>query len=109
MISVYAIHKPFADKLSEVIAQMQMLGTPTIKVVDCGDYFMALEGSHRLAAASILGLTPNFVVYEQDDNLDISGYDWFEPQNWENTVYAAGEIAGEIFSNRDAVTYRFDL
>ena len=108
MTMVYAIHGAEAAKLEAVIAEMRVLGAPTIRVVDCSDYYMALEGSHRLAAAAALELTPEFVVYEQDEEIDISGYDWFEPQNWSATVYPAGEVAGEMFSPSQAADYQFD-
>jgi hypothetical protein len=106
--TIYAIHAPDADKLAAVMAEMQVRGAPTLEVVDCGDYYMALEGSHRLAAAAALGLTPELVVRDQHDVIDISAYDWFEAQNWAETVYPAGEVAGEIFSERQATPYRFD-
>jgi hypothetical protein len=108
MTTIYAIHGVDADKLAEVTAEMRVLGAPTIEVVDCGDHYMALEGSHRLAAAHALGLTPELTIHDQDTDLDISGYDWFEPQNWAETVYPAGEVAGELFSPRYAVPYSFE-
>ncbi len=107
MTTIYAIHAPEEAKLEAVIAEMRVLGAPTIRAIDCGDYLMALEGSHRLAAAAALELTPVFEIIEQDEEIDISGYDWFEAQNWAGTVYAAGEVAGELFSPRQAVDYRF--
>jgi hypothetical protein len=105
--TIYAIHAPDADKLAEVVAQMRTLGPPTIEVVDCGDYMMALEGSHRLAAAAQLGLVPELIVHDQNAELDISRFDWFEAQNWAETVYPAGEVAGELFGPRQAVDYSF--
>jgi len=107
MTTIYAIHAPEASKLETVTAEMRVLGAPTIRAIDCGDHLMALEGSHRLAAAAALGLTPTFAVIEQDEEIDISGYDWFEAQNWGGTVYAAGEVAGELFSPSQAVDYQF--
>ena len=107
MTKIYAIHAPKKAKLEAVIAEMRLLGAPTIRAIDCGDYLMALEGSHRLAAAADLELTPVFEIIEQDEEIDISGYDWFEAQNWAGTIYAAGEIAGELFSPRQSVGYRF--
>lgn len=105
MFTVFAIHAPFADKLAEVTAEMEMLGAPTIEVVNCGDHFMALEGSHRLAAAHALGLKPELVIHEQSDLLDISGYDWFDASNWAETRYTAAEVADAIFSPMQAVAY----
>jgi hypothetical protein len=87
---------------------MQTMGAPRIEVVDCGDYLQALEGSHRLAAAAALGLTPEFVIHGQDDILDITRFDWFDAANWAETAYPAGEVAGELFSSHAAVDYRFD-
>jgi hypothetical protein len=106
MTTVYAIHETEADHLAEVIAEMRALGAPTIRVVDCGDHYMALEGSHRLAAAAELGLTPELVVSEQDDVLDITAYDWYDEANWGETTYTAGEVAGELYSV-NAVPYSF--
>jgi hypothetical protein len=107
MTTVYAIHAPFADRLEAVKAEMATLGAPTIRVVDCGDFLMALEGSHRLAAAAALGLTPEFVVFAQDDEIDITQFDWYEPANWAETRYPAGEVAGELFAPSQARDYAF--
>lgn len=49
--------------LRNVLRQMRRLGPPTIRVVPYeGTAYLAVEGSHRLAAASHLGLRPNFVI-----------------------------------------------
>lgn len=106
MATVYTIHAPDADKLETVKIEMGTLGAPMIRVVNCGDYLMALEGCHRIAAAYDLGIDPEFVVLEQDDALDITGFDWFDAANWAETTYAAGEVAGELFSTQ-AKAYRF--
>lgn len=107
MTMIYAIHAPFADRLEAVKMEMAVMGAPTIRVVDCGDYYMALEGSHRLAAAHALGLTPELIVFEQDDVLDITQFDWFDAANWGETAYAAGEVAGELYAPTQARDYRF--
>ncbi len=110
MTTVYAIHKPEASHLAEVIEAMRELGAPTIEVVNCADYYQALEGSHRLAAAAELGLTPNLVIHEQDEIIDISRFDWYEEMNgnFAQTEYAAGEIAGELYSPMQAVPYCYE-
>lgn len=46
-----------ADHLAAIIKEMKIMGAPTIKAVDCGEYFVALEGSHRIRAAIELGLS----------------------------------------------------
>jgi hypothetical protein len=107
MPTVYAIHAPEAEKLETVKSEMEAMGAPTIRVIDCGDYYMAMEGSHRLAAAHELGIDPELVIYEQEDEIDISGFDWFDSANWAETVYPAGEVAGELFSPQQATPYRF--
>jgi hypothetical protein len=107
MTTVYAIHAPHSDRLEAVKTAMSVLGAPTIQVVNCGDHYMALEGSHRLAAANELGLVPNFVVFEQDEALDITAFDWFDATNWDDTVYSAGEVAGEIYAPDQARDYSF--
>ena len=107
-VTVYAIHAPEDDKLAAVVSEMKNLGAPSIKVINCGDYYMALEGSHRLAAAAALEINPVFDVIEQDEEISIKDFDWFEAQNWDRTVYEAGEVAGELFSPSQAVDYRFE-
>lgn len=109
MTTIYAIHGTDEDKLQGVIAEMRTLGAPTIEVVDCGDHYQALEGSHRLAAAHALGLVPTLVIREQDEIIDITKYDWFDEANWAETSYPAGEVVGELFSPQQAVDYQFDL
>lgn len=106
MPMIYAIHAPNAEKLAAVKAEMETLGTPTIRVINCTDYYMALEGSHRIAAAHELGIEPVWHVIEQDEDMDISGFDWFDATNWADTVYPAGEVAGELYSTQ-AVGYQF--
>jgi hypothetical protein len=103
---IYAIHDTDPDKLAGVIDEMRTLGEPTLRVVDCGDYYMALEGSHRLAAAAALGLTPHLTILDQEDEIEITGFDWYEPGNWAGTRYTAGEVAGELYSV-NAVPHRF--
>lgn len=93
--TLYTINPVNEAHLVEVLAYMKQHGSPTIRVVDCGDYYQALEGSHRTAGASILGLPINFDILEQDDNinsstLDLDGLAYDEE-------YTAGEIAAEIY------------
>lgn len=107
MTTIYAIHGTDDTKLAEVAAQMLVMGRPTIEVVDCGDYYQALEGSHRLAAAKALGIAPDLIIHDQDELINIDGFDWFDRANWPETAYTAGEIAGELFSPTSSVSYSF--
>lgn len=107
MITVYAIHEPQSDRLAEVIEDMRRLGPPHLDAIDCGDHLQALEGSHRIAAAAKLGVTPAWRIFGPDDMIDITGYDWYDAANWAGTRYPASEIAGELFSSYQACSYRF--
>lgn len=70
--NIALLHKHYdADKLATVVAEMQTLGTPTIKAVwmPNWDMWVALEGCHRLRAAHALGLTPEIEEVEYSDDL----------------------------------------
>ena len=82
------------DKIARVMGEMQSLGAPVVRVVDCGDHYMALEGVHRLEAAARLGIAPNLIVLDQDELVAADSLDWQDLQSGES--YAAGELAGEI-------------
>lgn len=58
-----------AAKLEAVKAEMETLGAPVIKAVNCGDFFAALEGSHRLRAAHELGLIPEIEEVEYSETV----------------------------------------
>ena len=57
------------DHLKMVMRQMEKMGAPTIRCVfmPCYHHWAALEGTHRLRAAHILGLTPIIEELEYDD------------------------------------------
>lgn len=61
-----------------VIAEMMELGAPTIKVLDLGfdNMVQALEGCHRLRAAEILGLQPEWVWVDGQDTVGDLGLDY---------------------------------
>lgn len=78
MKAVYAKHEPYKDgHLEEVLRDMEVAGPPTIRVVErrgeTGSYY-ALEGSHRLALAFALGLTPKLVVVEPDAGEELGAF-----------------------------------
>ncbi|WP_164561986.1 hypothetical protein [Nitratidesulfovibrio vulgaris] len=68
-----------AAHLEQVVETMRTAGTPTIKAVwvEGYDAWVALEGSHRLAAAALLGLSPVIeeVEYSEDITLADLGCD----------------------------------
>jgi hypothetical protein len=65
--TILAKHLPYADgHLSVVLDTMEHAGPPTIRAVRYGSDIIALEGSHRVAAAHALGLAPKIVVLAPD-------------------------------------------
>ncbi len=70
MKTVYIINKVDKERLERVKSEMLTLGAPTIRVYDAGDCLIALEGSHRIKAATELGLTPNWIVMDVDDEME---------------------------------------
>lgn len=69
MTLVHAKHLPYNDgHLGKVLDIMQHAGPPTIRTIKHGKLLIALEGSHRLAGAHILGLIPKLVILEPDIN-----------------------------------------
>jgi hypothetical protein len=65
LLRVYAKHDPYWDTghLGDVLQEMEKLGSPTINVVEWRGDLFAIEGSHRLCAAYLLGLVPNLVIH----------------------------------------------
>jgi hypothetical protein len=88
------IHGVDIAKLATVKAEMSDRGIATIRVVDCGDYYQALEGTHRIAAAAALGMPLDLTVLAQDALVDADSLDWQDLCGGEQ--YAAGDLAGEI-------------
>ena len=92
--TLYTIHGHSETKVLVVMAEMTTLGAPTIRVVDCGDYLMALEGCHRLEAAARLGIAPELTILVQDELVEADSLDW--PDLIAGESYTAGELAGEV-------------
>lgn len=60
------------DKLNVVIEQMRKLGPPKIHAFDLGfdGLVQAVEGTHRIRAAEILGLAPEIVYIDKELTID---------------------------------------
>jgi hypothetical protein len=56
-----------SEKLATIAASMEQNGWQghPVLVVDCGEYFQAITGSHRIAAAELAGVEVEFEVIEQ--------------------------------------------
>lgn len=85
MIRIATINHPDPTHLAAVRAEMLRLGAPTVRVVrdEAQGLYLALEGSHRLAAARELGIVPILQVIPEDELISCEeiGYDdcgWFE-------------------------------
>lgn len=100
MAYIATINAIDADHLEAVKAQMLELGAPEIRCVrdEAQGIFVALEGSHRLAAAHELGIVPVLKVLEGDEMIlcDDIGYD--DCGYFEGEPASAGEIAERIGS-----------
>lgn len=70
------------DHLAQVVAEMEALGAPTIKAVDCGDHYVALEGAHRIRAAMQLGLE---VIIEEVEYSETATTDDVVPGSYQDT------------------------
>lgn len=97
MTHLYTIHGVKPSKVERIVREMQTLGAPSIRVVDCGDHYRALEGTHRLAAAEQLRIAPQLVILAPDDLVRADSLDW--PDLQEDQTYTAGELAAEIASS----------
>lgn len=63
------LHEPTDyKKLNEITASMEIDGWQgqPILVVDMGDYYQAITGSHRIAAAEIAGIEPAMQIIDAD-------------------------------------------
>ena len=88
MATFITINDTDADHLSAVTNDMRTLGAPAIRCIrdDVQGVILALEGSHRLAAAKALDLEPNFVFLDENEPLTCAeiGYDdngWFDGED----------------------------
>lgn len=66
---IVAPHEPFPKRLADVIHDMARYGAPSIRAWWDGEKWIALEGSHRLAAASALGRTPKIIELSENDKI----------------------------------------
>lgn len=103
---IFAPHKIKKDspKYLEVKAYMQQHGKPTIRVVDCGDYYGAIEGSHRLAAAHDLGCGVDVVIVSESQSVESDLQDVASNDDGTTSVKKIAE-----YLSWDSVSYNFDM
>lgn len=63
-------HAPDPDHLEDVRERMAELGPPRIHAYYDTEIYWALEGSHRVAAAHDLGLRPELVLMDPEDEIE---------------------------------------
>lgn len=76
MTKIFAVNDIDTQHLEEVITKMRELGTPVIRVIQEDDGYLAIEGSHRLAACAQLGINPTIEILSMEDcSVMIDGLD----------------------------------
>jgi hypothetical protein len=98
-----AVHPAYDDEKLELMKALKLEGLPPVRVVDCRDYYMAIEGSHRLAAAAELRIAPNLIVLAEDELVDLSTTDIGELFNPGTNIVSAREIVGKCQSHHNPV------
>lgn len=101
-MEIVLLHNHYdAEKLAGVVADMETLGVPTIRVYDLeiDDLYQAIEGSHRLRACEILNIEPTIEIIDSDtpiEGLDLD-VDFLDDDtvstlgDWENYRICVGE------------------
>jgi hypothetical protein len=73
---IIALHGIDAAKLEAIKSEMLTLGAPSVRCVEAGGEWYAIEGTHRLAAACELGLVPEIVEVTEESGpqtVDLDG------------------------------------
>jgi len=78
-MNVTTIHSVREEHLKKVIADMRIMGEPTIKVAETCNGYIALEGTHRLEAAHRLELVPEFEIMDMDETM-VHDFDIIDPE-----------------------------
>ncbi len=92
------------DKATKMVDDIRAGWIPVVTVVRTGyDYFVALEGSHRLWACAQAGIMPNLIVYGHDEVKDMMVSDLVGDQAVED--YTVEEWCGPAYYPEE---YSFD-
>lgn len=76
------IHPTNNAQLANVVAQMEALGSPTIRAVACNGFYFAIEGTHRIEAARMLALPVFLELCDEHALIDVAELDI--AVNWDN-------------------------
>lgn len=75
MAKLITIHPINNAQLADVVEKMRALGSPTIRVVDSEESYIAIEGTHRIEAARLHSLPILLEVLSEDDLIKIADMD----------------------------------
>lgn len=92
---IQAINPINEAHLMEVVEAMREMGAPEIRAYYTGEMYVALEGSHRLAAAWELGLEPVIVEMDEDEEIE-HDLDYVD-------AHTVGDILGEMVGHTGEV------
>jgi hypothetical protein len=101
MKRLLAIHPAYDDDKLAAMKALKLEGLPPIRVVDCGDHYMAIEGSHRLAAAAALRIAPSLIVLPEDALVDLNTTDIGELFDPRMSIVMAREIVSKCKSHHN--------
>jgi len=94
---VFLLHTHFdQDHLNSVIAEMEILGAPTIRGYEIGNEIIAIEGCHRLRACAELGIDP--VIELIDENILISELEGLDCDWSDEPIGTLGDFGNDSFS-----------
>jgi len=114
---LFLMHEPFRDHLKVVIADMRRIGNPEIMCVILDDGLYALEGVHRLTAASmqflecgatLQCLAPNYVLTDDDWDRLQGDTDWVACAHWSG-ARTTGDIVEHVRKEFDGWQYRMGV
>lgn len=105
-MDIILLHDVDEEHLAEVTESMMEQGAPTIHAIwdPCYDAWVALEGTHRIAAAHKLGLTPEIDEVEYDDVSDMCVREL--PWNDLDNDFTVGELVDRAGYNYNAGLFR---
>lgn len=111
MLEILLVH-PAGDRLQHVVEDMRKLGPPEVFVyLFSKNFAVALEGTHRLTAAEILGYKPILKYFDQSDN-DLIADEFLPDEGFTKSKTTIFEMVKPILEahgyNKESPRVRFD-